>query len=72
VVTTFLQRANARSYANATVISDLATLGFLLVALATAVTLPGLRRERCNESRTLHAEGTRADGVAVGGAKEVA
>jgi hypothetical protein len=43
VVTTFLQRANARSYASASAISYVTTLGFLLVALVIAFTLPGVR-----------------------------
>ncbi len=71
-VATYLQRANARDYANATVISDLATLGFLLVALGTAATLPGARRATRGQDGTVHEERTRADGVAVRGAGEVA
>jgi hypothetical protein len=62
-VTTFLQRANARNYANGTVISDLTTLGFLLVALATAITLPGLRRSVRSRGQKAHTDTNRADGV---------
>ncbi len=71
VIATFLQRTNARNYAHAAVISYLATLGFLLGALATAVTLPGLRRARHGTSGMVGAESTAADGMAVRGAAEV-
>ena len=39
-VATFSQRANARNYANAYVVSVLTVMGFLLVALASAFCLP--------------------------------
>ena len=39
-VATFLQRANARNYANAYVVSVLASMGFFLIALASAFCLP--------------------------------
>ena len=42
-VATFLQRANARSYADAYVVSVLASMGFLVVALAGALCLPAPR-----------------------------
>jgi EmrB/QacA subfamily drug resistance transporter len=71
-VATYLQRANARDYANATVISDLTTLGFLVVALMTAVTLPGLRSTRRGMSGVARAERTRSDGVVVRDAEEAA
>jgi EmrB/QacA subfamily drug resistance transporter len=64
-VTTFLQRENVRNYANATLVSDPATLGILIVTRATAVMLPGLRGLTRGQDGTIGTKSKGADDTAV-------
>jgi hypothetical protein len=65
VVATFLQRENVRNYANATLVSDPATLGILIVTRATAVMLPGLRGLTRGQDGTIGTKSKGADDTAV-------